>query len=141
MESDVTNEENDVEKEETAVTKEEGSPDQEENSATKEEDDGAKEENSVVEEESTVTPAVAEEESAGNKEESVAVEQDSTKPWYVIHAYSGFENKVKLSLEERFAHAGLTDKLGDIVIPTEEVVEIRGGKRRSALASFIRVMF
>ncbi|MDH5458007.1 MAG: transcription termination/antitermination protein NusG [Nitrospinota bacterium] len=64
------------------------------------------------------------------------VEQDSAKKWYVIHTYSGFENKVKLSLEERFAHEGLTDKLGDIVIPVEEVVEIRGGKKKVSSRKF-----
>ena len=52
------------------------------------------------------------------------------KDWYVIHTYSGYENKVKLSLEERFAHHGVRDKLGEIVIPTEEVVEVRQGKKK-----------
>ena len=68
------------------------------------------------------------------------MESAATKEWYVIHTYSGFENKVKMSLEDRFVHAGLVDKLGEIIIPTEEVVEIRGSKKRSAPASFIRGM-
>lgn len=85
-----------------------------------------------VEEEVAATP----EENAAVEEESAVVEQDPTKQWYVIHTYSGFENKVKMSLEERFAHAGLTDKLGDIIIPTEEVVEIRGGKKKISSRKF-----
>ena len=134
MESDVTNEGNDVGKEENAVTKEEASPIPEENDVIEEKAiDPA-----VVEEETT---AATEEKSATAEENGVAEEggmaaQDPAKKWYVIHTYSGFENKVKLSLEERFAHAGLTDKLGDIIIPTEEVVEIRGGKKKVSSRKF-----
>ncbi len=52
--------------------------------------------------------------------------------WYVVHAYSGFEAKVKASLEEHIALHGMEDKFGQILVPTEEVVEIRdGAKRRS----------
>ena len=133
MESDVTNEENDVDKKEGAVTQEEGSVAQENN-------DVIKEEKAVVEEEAAATPEenreAAEEETAVVEEDSGVAEQDPAKLWYVIHTYSGFENKVKLSLEERFAHAGLTDKLGDIIIPTEEVVEIRGGKKKISSRKF-----
>ena len=133
MESDVTNEENDVEKKEDAVTNEESSATQENNDVIKEE------EKVVVEEEAAVTPeknSGAEEEAVEAEEGDGVAEQDPAKLWYVIHVYSGFENKVKLSLEERFAHAGLTSKLGDIVIPTEEVVEIRGGKKKISSRKF-----
>ena len=59
--------------------------------------------------------------------------------WYVVHAYSNFENKVKASLEERIKLHGLEDKFGDIMVPTEEVVEMREGqKRRSELARLRR---
>jgi len=52
--------------------------------------------------------------------------------WYIVHAYSNFEHKVKSSLEERVKMAGLEHKFGDILVPTEEVVEMReGNKRRS----------
>ena len=55
-----------------------------------------------------------------------------SKRWYVVHAYSGFEAKVKESLEEHIALANMQDQFGDILIPTEEVVEVRdGAKRRS----------
>ncbi len=58
------------------------------------------------------------------------------KEWYVIHTYSGYENKVKASLEERFAHSGIRDKLGEVIIPTEEVVEIRQGKKKISSRKF-----
>ncbi len=56
--------------------------------------------------------------------------------WYVVHAYSGFENQVKRSLEERIARAGLEHKFGDILVPTEEVVEMRDGQRRRSERKF-----
>ncbi len=51
------------------------------------------------------------------------------KQWYFIHTYSGFERKVKESLESRVAAFGLEDKIGQVLIPTEDVVEVRGGKK------------
>ena len=51
------------------------------------------------------------------------------KQWYIVHTYSGFEKKVKESLEGRVAAFGLTDKIGQIIIPTESVVEVRNGKK------------
>ena len=52
--------------------------------------------------------------------------------WYVVHAYSGFENQVKRALEERIAREDMADSFGEILVPTEEVVEMReGNKRRS----------
>ena len=52
--------------------------------------------------------------------------------WYIVHAYSNFEHKVKASLEERIKLMGLEDKFGEILVPTEEVVEMKeGAKRRS----------
>ena len=52
--------------------------------------------------------------------------------WYVVHAYSGFENQVKKSLEERIARNSMDSKFGEILVPTEEVVEMKEGvKRRS----------
>ena len=59
-----------------------------------------------------------------------------TMRWYVVHAYSGFENKVKQSLEERIKRAGMEDKFGEILVPTEEVVEIRGGQKRRSERKF-----
>lgn len=49
--------------------------------------------------------------------------------WYIIHTYSGFEKKVKESLESRIQAFGLQEKIGKVLIPTEPVTEIRGGKK------------
>ncbi len=58
------------------------------------------------------------------------------KKWYVIHTYSGFEQKVKQSLEERLQSLGLADRVEQILVPTEEVVEIRGGKKKVSSRKF-----
>jgi transcriptional antiterminator NusG len=49
--------------------------------------------------------------------------------WYIIHSYSGFERKVRESLESRVRAFGLEDKIGRVLIPTESVTEVRGGKK------------
>jgi transcription termination/antitermination protein NusG len=56
--------------------------------------------------------------------------------WYVVHAYSNFENKVKQSLEERIKRDGLEEYFGKILVPTEEVVEIRMGQQRKSERKF-----
>ena len=53
-----------------------------------------------------------------------------SKRWYVVHAYSGFEAQVKRSLKERIERKGMQDMFGDILVPTEEVVEMRSFKDR-----------
>jgi transcriptional antiterminator NusG len=58
------------------------------------------------------------------------------KHWYVVHAFSGFENRVKRSLEEAVARAGMQDLFGEILVPTEEVVEMRGGQQRRSERKF-----
>jgi transcriptional antiterminator NusG len=55
--------------------------------------------------------------------------EDEGKNWYIIHTYSGFENKVAESLKARSEAFGFTDRLGQVLIPTEEVVELRNGKK------------
>ncbi len=57
------------------------------------------------------------------------VDPAHTKHWYIIHAYSGFENKVAESLRTRAQAFGFADRLGQVLIPTEEVVELRNGKK------------
>jgi len=47
--------------------------------------------------------------------------------WYVVHAYSGFEQQVARLLKERIKRSGLEDSFGDVLVPTEEVVEMRAG--------------
>ena len=49
--------------------------------------------------------------------------------WYIVHAHSGFENKVKQAILEKAAQQGLTEKIEEVVVPTEQVVEIRRGKK------------
>jgi transcriptional antiterminator NusG len=56
--------------------------------------------------------------------------------WYVVHAYSGFENQVRRSLEERVKRAGMQEKFGQILVPTEEVVEMREGQKRKSDRKF-----
>jgi transcriptional antiterminator NusG len=56
-------------------------------------------------------------------------EDGSTKNWYIIHTYSGFEQKVAESLRGRAQAFGFADKIGQVLIPTEEVVELRGGRK------------
>ncbi len=58
------------------------------------------------------------------------------KRWYVVHAYSGFEGQVKRSLEERVKRAGMQERFGEILVPTEEVIEIRGGQQRKSERKF-----
>ena len=59
-----------------------------------------------------------------------------TKRWYVVHAFSGYESQVKRSLEEAIRRAGMEDSFGDILVPTEEVVEMRGGAQRRSERKF-----
>jgi len=56
--------------------------------------------------------------------------------WYVVHAYSNYENQVKRSLEERIKQAGLEKYFGRILVPTEEVIEMRMGQRRKTDRKF-----
>jgi transcriptional antiterminator NusG len=58
-----------------------------------------------------------------------AYDESSPKKWFILHTYSGFENKVAESLRGRAQAFGFDDKIGQILIPTEEVVELRGGKK------------
>lgn len=51
--------------------------------------------------------------------------------WYVIHCYSGYENKVKHNLEQRIETMGMKDRIFDVIIPTQEEIEVRDGKRRT----------
>ena len=53
-----------------------------------------------------------------------------SKNWFVIHARSGYEAKVKLAIEEAVSREGIEDLVGEIMIPTEQVVELKGGKKK-----------
>jgi transcriptional antiterminator NusG len=58
------------------------------------------------------------------------------KRWYVVHAYSGYEKTVKRSLEERIRRAGMEEHFGEVLVPTEEVVEMKGGQKRRSDRKF-----
>lgn len=56
--------------------------------------------------------------------------------WYVVHAYSGFEKKVAAAIRERIELHGMQDQFGEVLVPTEEVVEVRGGQKRKSERKF-----
>ncbi|TCJ12381.1 transcription termination/antitermination protein NusG [Parasulfuritortus cantonensis] len=56
--------------------------------------------------------------------------------WYVVHAYSGFEKSVMRALKERVERAGMQDQFGEILVPVEEVVEMKGGQKRTSERKF-----
>lgn len=58
------------------------------------------------------------------------------KKFYVVHTYSGYENKVKKTIEERIRQSGLEERFGQILIPTEQVVEVKGGEKRTSKRKF-----
>lgn len=61
---------------------------------------------------------------------------ESRKRWYVVHAYSGYEHQAKRFLEERIARSEMSDLFGDVLVPTEEVVEMRQGQKRRSERKF-----
>ncbi len=56
--------------------------------------------------------------------------------WYIVHVYSGFEYKVKTALEERIASFSHPEKFGEVIVPTEEIVELVKGKRKTSSRKF-----
>jgi len=60
-----------------------------------------------------------------------AEEPDDGRRWYVVHCYSGYENKVRHNLEQRIETMGMKDRIFDVVVPTEEEIEVKDGKRRT----------
>jgi transcriptional antiterminator NusG len=58
-------------------------------------------------------------------------DSDDARKWYVIHCYSGYENKVRHAIEQRIETMGMENKIFDVVVPTEEQIEIKDGKRRT----------
>ena len=80
----------------------------------------------MTEPQDTLTPAAATDVAAVS---AAAVVAASTKRWYIVHAYSGMEKAVERNLRERIDRAGMQDKFGRILVPTEEVVELKNGKK------------
>ena len=66
---------------------------------------------------------------AGTAAATAAAAVASNKRWYIVHAYSGMEKAVERNLRERIDRAGMQDKFGRILVPTEEVVELKNGKK------------
>jgi transcriptional antiterminator NusG len=80
------------------------------------------------------TPAAEVEESedqADDQGDTVVEEEDDGRAWYVVHCYSGYENKVRHNLEQRIETMGMKNLIFDVVVPTEEEIEVKEGKRRS----------
>jgi transcriptional antiterminator NusG len=59
------------------------------------------------------------------------IQAEDDRAWYVVHCYSGYENKVRHNLEQRIETMGMKDKIFDVVVPTEEEIEVKEGKRRT----------
>jgi transcriptional antiterminator NusG len=82
-------------------------------------------------------PAVAEDGADGSEAQDEAAETDSeaaepqdSREWFVIHCYSGYESKVKHNLEQRIESMDMQDEIFEVVVPTEDEIEVRDGKRR-----------
>ena len=63
--------------------------------------------------------------------DSLAKDEDDGRAWFVVHCYSGYENKVRHNLEQRIETMGMKDLIFDVVVPTEEEIEVKEGKRRT----------
>jgi transcriptional antiterminator NusG len=66
----------------------------------------------------------------GDAADAAVAEPDDDRQWYVIHCYSGYESKVKHNLEQRIETMSMQDKIFEVVVPTEDEIEVRDGKRR-----------
>lgn len=94
--------------------------------SAEEESDGAPVDEDASEETSAETEADSEEEPSGPMTAG-----DESSAWYVVHCYSGYENKVRHNLEQRIETMGMKDMIFDVVVPTQEEIEVREGKRRT----------
>ena len=95
----------------------------------REEDEVLNESSEEISEEGSVTPVAASEETEPTSDAPVEEARDK-RAWYVIHCYSGYENKVRHNLEQRIETMGMRNQIFDVVIPTQEEIEVRDGKRR-----------
>jgi len=86
------------------------------------------EESDVADQPASETVSVSESETSPDDSSISATEEAA---WYVIHCYSGYENKVRHNLEQRIETMGMKDKIFDVVIPTQEEIEVKDGKRRT----------
>ena len=77
------------------------------------------------------TDEVAEMAASDEEPEPEPKPEDDPSDWFVIHCYSGYENKVRHNLEQRIETMGMKDMIFDVVVPTQEEIEVRDGKRRT----------
>jgi transcriptional antiterminator NusG len=89
----------------------------------------------LPEEEAVVVETAAEEiagqESDPEPQAPADMEEEDGRAWYVVHCYSGYENKVRHNLEQRIETMGMKNLIFDVVVPTEEEIEVKEGKRRT----------
>lgn len=88
------------------------------------------------EQQPSIEPVVVPESAVAGDEALMAQESEESaagdgRAWYVVHCYSGYENKVRYNLEQRIESMGMKDKIFDVVVPTEEEIEVREGKRKT----------
>jgi transcriptional antiterminator NusG len=79
----------------------------------------------------TITEDSSETTAEDDAPEPVAEPDDDPSDWFVVHCYSGYENKVRHNLEQRIETMGMKDMIFDVVVPTQEEIEVRDGKRRT----------
>ena len=107
-------------------------PEEDINTSDAESEDSTSDETEMSEEPEEKAPEeTTEAESEGTTLEITEPEADDDRAWYVVHCYSGYENKVRHNLEQRIETMGMKDRIFDVVIPTQEEIEVREGKRRS----------
>jgi len=87
----------------------------------------------IAEMDESTAPAEDAAESLVNTPENDEAQEgaDDAREWFVVHCYSGYENKVRHNLEQRIESMGMKDRIFDVVIPTQEEIEVKDGKRRS----------
>jgi transcriptional antiterminator NusG len=85
----------------------------------------------AMEAQATAEDETPEPEAEAEPEEAVEEVPLDDRKWYVIHCYSGYENKVRHNLEQRIETMGMKSKIFDVVVPTEEEIEVKDGKRRT----------
>jgi transcription termination/antitermination protein NusG len=122
----ISTEEHDADEHEQPATGHEADAEESQHDA---EEPQPEEEAEVSPEESPAAEASNEEEPPAPALSEPATPIDESKNWYIIHTYSGFEQKVADSLRSRAQAFGFSDKIGQILIPTEEVMELRAGKK------------
>ncbi len=98
-------------------------------------EEASKEASSMLELVEDLIPSADEDEDSSAEEiqpeTPVEEEPDDGRAWYVVHCYSGYENKVRHNLEQRIDSMGMKDRIFDVVVPTEEEIEVKDGKRKT----------